>query len=114
MRILNKKLLHAWLITAFFYTGYEFQFSNASGTALPTQFGYRASNVYFGMHIHNLVLDLEQSNTTVTPWPEKKIISSIRLWDTRTRWAEIEPRPNEWHFDRMDNIVAQAMSHNHL
>jgi len=112
MCIFYKKLLHTYLVTAFFCNCYAADLFNKFESVLPAQIGNTTSNLYFGMHIHNLALSPEQSNTKLTTWPEKTQISSIRLWDTRTRWAEIEPRPNEWNFDRMDNIVELAMSHN--
>lgn len=61
---------------------------------------------FFGMHIHHL-LRLPSENEPQTRWPMVPI-GSLRLWDTRTRWADLEPVPGQWYFDTLDTYVDQA------
>jgi hypothetical protein len=61
---------------------------------------------FFGMHFHRIMLSPgEKAITTV--WPPLQF-GLIRLWDSRTRWAELEPARGEWRFARMDFYVGQA------
>jgi hypothetical protein len=57
---------------------------------------------YFGMHIHYAA--------ERTPWPTTSI-GTWRLWDTNTSWADLEPARDEWHFERLDRLVAIAAEH---
>lgn len=54
---------------------------------------------YFGMHVHRA--------DRGTPWPGKEI-GSWRLWDARVNWVDLEPKPGEWDFSRLDRYVAMA------
>ncbi len=38
----------------------------------------------------------------------RKGTGSIRLWDTGTKWADIEPTENNWSWSRLDSIVRRA------
>jgi Glycosyl hydrolases family 39 len=58
--------------------------------------------IYFGMHVHRLL--------ETTPWPSVPF-GAIRLWDTRTTWKQLEPRKNDWRFDRLDRLVNLAADH---
>ena len=44
------------------------------------------------------------------PWPPG-IVPAVRLWDTRTTWADLEPADDSWHFDRLDAQVDAAHRH---
>jgi len=59
-------------------------------------------STYFGMHIHRPL--------TTTPWPSLHF-RSLRLWDTGTTWAAIEPRKGVWQFETLDGLVDLAATH---
>lgn len=61
---------------------------------------------YFGTHFHYLVIK-PGDNKHLTKWPTH-LIGSIRLWDSRTRWADITPSAGQWNFDCMDAYVDRA------
>jgi hypothetical protein len=50
---------------------------------------------YFGLHIHDPIK---------TPWPDVQF-GTLRLWDTSTRWRELEPSPGHYDFTRLDALV---------
>jgi hypothetical protein len=63
---------------------------------------------YFGTHFHRLVLTKnEVDKYKLSVWPIQ-LIGSIRLWDARTRWADIAPYRGQWDFKRMDTYIKQA------
>lgn len=64
---------------------------------------------YFGTHLHRLVAPVEPG-LRVTPWPAGQI-DTLRLWDTTTRWADLEPARGSFRFERLDAYVAQALAH---
>ncbi|HEY4083225.1 MAG TPA: hypothetical protein VGM81_21270 [Burkholderiaceae bacterium] len=64
---------------------------------------------YFGTHIHRLWAR-DAPGHLPTPWPEGEI-GAIRLWDSATRWADIEPEPGQFDFERLDFYVASAERH---
>jgi hypothetical protein len=43
-------------------------------------------------------------------WPGFTV-PAVRLWDTRTLWADLEPRDDAWSFDHLDKHLAVAESH---
>ena len=43
------------------------------------------------------------------PWPGFDV-PAVRLWDTRTTWANLEPRDNAWSFAHLDAHLAVAES----
>ena len=57
---------------------------------------------YFGLHIHRA----DQG----TPWPNVPF-GSWRLWDAYVTWADIQPAPDRWEFQRLDRYVALAQQH---
>jgi len=63
---------------------------------------------YFGTHLHRL--DRAERGYPATPWPEG-MIGALRLWDSTTRWADLEPAPGRFDFARLDGYVAQALAH---
>lgn len=58
---------------------------------------------FFGMHIH-----WNDTSRQVAMPP----IGSLRLWDTRTTWSNLEPRRDLWDFAKLDKHVALAGQHN--
>jgi len=58
---------------------------------------------FFGMHIH-----WNDTSRQVEMPP----IGSLRLWDTRTTWSNLEPRRGQWDFRKLDKYVALADQHN--
>jgi Cellulase (glycosyl hydrolase family 5) len=55
---------------------------------------------YFGMHF-------VAGNT---PWPNVPV-GSWRLWDTSTRWPDIEPSKGHWNFNGLDKAIGFAQQH---
>jgi hypothetical protein len=43
-------------------------------------------------------------------WPTIPV-RSLRLWDTRTAWLNLEPAPDQWAFEHLDAQVAIARRH---
>lgn len=60
---------------------------------------------YFGTHFHRL--GRPERGAPATPWPAG-MIGALRLWDSGTRWADIEPVEGRFDFDRLDLHVALA------
>lgn len=63
---------------------------------------------YFGTHLHRL--DHAERDFPATAWPDG-MIGALRLWDSTTRWADLEPVPGRFNFDRLDAHVTQALAH---
>jgi len=63
---------------------------------------------YFGTHLHRLV-PVAEPNPRTTPWPAGQI-GALRLWDTTTRWADLEPVPGAFRFERLDAYVSAAQA----
>lgn len=57
---------------------------------------------FFGIHLHRA--------DTTTPWPFVKF-GSWRLWDAGVHWNKLEPQRGEWHFDKLDRLMALAEAH---
>jgi hypothetical protein len=55
---------------------------------------------FFGMHFQ----------TGNNPWPAVPV-GSWRLWDSQTRWPDIEPSKGNWRFDTLDKDVSMAEQH---
>lgn len=64
---------------------------------------------FFGIHFHRLQL-LPGERAAHTPWPPLNF-GMVRLWDSRTRWADLEPSPGAWKFSRLDFYVNEANAH---
>lgn len=64
---------------------------------------------YLGMHIHRLVIGPADAGRMRTPWPDLRL-GALRLWDARTRWADIAPKAGDWRFERLDEYVEAARS----
>ena len=64
---------------------------------------------YFGTHFHRLVLNdnEKKQGKFKTKWPSQHI-GAVRLWDSRTRWADIALAAGQWNFERMDTYIEQA------
>jgi GH35 family endo-1,4-beta-xylanase len=56
---------------------------------------------YFGMHF------LAGNN----PWPSVPV-GAWRLWDTSTRWPDLEPSQGRWQFTGLDKDLGLAQQHN--
>lgn len=54
----------------------------------------------------------ERGQVTDEPeaWPGFQV-PAVRLWDTRTTWADLEPRDDAWSFAHLDAHLAVAKSH---
>ncbi len=63
---------------------------------------------YFGTHLHRL-LPVVEPHPRTTPWPVGQI-GALRLWDSTTRWADLEPTRGVFSFERLDAYVAAAQS----
>jgi len=63
---------------------------------------------YFGTHFHRL--DHAVGGFPATAWPGD-VVGSVRLWDSSTRWADLEPTPGRFDFARLDALVDQARAH---
>jgi len=59
--------------------------------------------VFFGMHVHNNPGQPER-------WPSIPI-GSLRLWDARVSWPQLEAKRGEWQFARLDTYVDWAQAH---
>ena len=73
---------------------------NPAGGAQP--------NPFFGMHIHSLAPG--------TPWPNTVVPSvqfgGLRLWDSGTGWAEMNPSVGVCDFSHMDSWLTEAQANN--
>jgi hypothetical protein len=56
---------------------------------------------YFGMDINKW--------GTYNVWPSELNFGMLRLWDTGTTWADIEPQPGVWNWTRLDYYVQTAV-----
>jgi hypothetical protein len=61
---------------------------------------------YFGMHMHGIVVP-RSYNHHVTPWPDVPF-GSWRLMDAYVKLYEVEPKRNEFNFERLDQYVSIA------
>ena len=63
---------------------------------------------FFGTHFHRLVPE-DAARPRTTPWPKEKV-GSLRLWDSMTRWGDLEPVRGTFNFTRLDAYVAKAQA----
>lgn len=73
------------------------------------------SDLTVGVHVPwadgGLYLDAEGSLTREPEvWPAARV-PAVRLWDTRTTWAHLEPRDDDFRFDTLDAQVDAALAH---
>lgn len=59
---------------------------------------------FFGMHINKW--------GTYNTWPSSMQFGIVRLWDTGTRWKDIEPTQGNWDWVRFDYYVNTAVQNN--
>lgn len=59
---------------------------------------------YFGMHINKW--------GSYNTWPTLLSFKTLRLWDTGTRWMDIEPTKGNWNWTRFDFYVNTAQKNN--
>lgn len=64
---------------------------------------------FFGIHFHRLQL-LPGEKYAQSTWPPLNF-GMLRLWDSRTRWADLEPARGAWNFSRLDYYVNEANAH---
>ncbi len=60
---------------------------------------------WFGTHFHRL--GHAEGGFPATAWPAGQV-GAVRLWDSSTRWGDLEPAPGRFDFTRLDAIVDQA------
>jgi Glycosyl hydrolase family 10 len=78
---------------------------------LPPLPGREIDLSYFGTHLHAFVLrGRVQDPPQATPFPVGQV-GAIRLWDSVTRWGEVEPESGRFVFDRVDKYVDAAARH---
>ena len=70
----------------------------ATASAAPAT-SARVPGTYFGMHVH-------AAGTGTLP--STAVAGSVRLWDTGTTWADIQPARDVWDWSRLDAAVAEA------
>ena len=58
---------------------------------------------HFGLHLHKLPLVESLS---------KARFGFLRLWDTGTTWANLEPERGKWNFSNLDSFVSTAERNN--
>src|SRR3989339_1099794 len=61
---------------------------------------------FFGMHI------CHWDDYKYKVWPEFLQFKTMRLWDTRTDWRDVEPTNNNWNWSRLDLVVSTAVKFN--
>src|ERR1700722_15019651 len=82
---------------------------SAMDAAQPIRISASAQPVpetYFGMHMHGIIVPRPYTKR-VTPWPDVPF-DAWRLMDAYVKWYELEPRKNEFNFERLDEYVAIA------
>jgi hypothetical protein len=62
---------------------------------------------YFGTHFHRLLRVPNDNEARETAWPAGQI-GALRLWDSGTRWADLEPARGSFRFDRLDGYLVRA------
>lgn len=63
---------------------------------------------FFGIHFHRLLL-MQGEQAISTQWPPL-LFGVLRLWDSRTRWADVETENDVWRFVRLDHYVNEAQA----
>jgi len=63
------------------------------------------SREYFGLHMSKLLQPHHSGKTS--SWPDLDI-GSWRLWGAYVVWRNIQPQPDEFHFDWLDTYVRMA------
>ena len=84
--------------------------NHANEVTLPPAQSKVVDRDFFGIHFHRLQL-LPNELAVPTVWPPFDF-GILRLWDSRTRWADIEPAQGDWRFDRLDYYVNEALARN--
>ena len=60
--------------------------------------------LFFGQHINKW--------GNYSQWPSLLNFRVLRLWDTGTRWMDIEPSKGDWNWNRLDYYVDSALRNN--
>lgn len=58
---------------------------------------------FFGVVVHNLLGG--------TPWPAMPV-GTLRLWDTRTTWRDLNPAAGQYTWGNLDRLIALAKTNN--
>ncbi|MEW4209500.1 glycosyl hydrolase [Priestia megaterium] len=67
----------------------------------------RIKKTYFGMHLQNPNIFSSTLNS-----PHNLGYGTIRLWDTGTKWRNLEINKGEFDFTRLDQMVSEATQYN--
>lgn len=86
-----------------------FQPPVAAGKTLSPNKAHVLEAGFFGIHFHRLQLSPGEKALR-TDWPPLNF-GMVRLWDSRTRWADMEPASGAWQFGRLDHYVSEAQTH---
>jgi Beta-galactosidase len=60
------------------------------------------------MHIHRALHPNAEDDERA--WPKVRF-GAWRLWDAGVAWLDLEPKKDEWHFEKLDRYVALAERH---
>lgn len=71
------------------------------GDSLASDGFNSTGNKYLGLHFHTIARG--------GVWPTVPF-GTIRLWDTATRWHQLEPKSGHWRFEELDRAVDKAHS----
>eukprot|EP01022_Parablepharisma_sp_SALTPOND_P033500 TRINITY_DN88874_c0_g1_i1.p1 TRINITY_DN88874_c0_g1~~TRINITY_DN88874_c0_g1_i1.p1 ORF type:complete len:377 (-),score=9.49 TRINITY_DN88874_c0_g1_i1:78-1097(-) len=63
-------------------------------------------NEFYGIHIHN-----HRSTNLNLPWEKGLNFRTIRLWDTGTIWAALEPTKGQYNFAPVDRYITLAKNY---
>lgn len=89
----------AKMLRACLRAGLTAAFGLVAAFALPATAGEQIDARYFGIHLHRA--------DTTTAWPFVRF-DSWRLWDAGVDWGKLEPAPGQWHFEKLDRLMALA------
>lgn len=63
---------------------------------------------FFGMHIHRALYSNAKDDERA--WPKVRF-GAWRLWDAGVTWLDLEPKKDQWRFEKLDRYVALAERH---
>lgn len=68
-------------------------------TSAPQAAAATTPATFFGLHVHG---------TGHGALPAKSVAGSVRLWDTGTTWAQVQPAKGVWDWSRLDAAVGES------
>ncbi len=95
--LLNKYILSIFIISALFIAAGVMSAQKYIVTPYDTN---QVNKEYFGMHI------LDPAGVAV--WPKTDEFGSVRLWDNKVIWSNLQPGKDKWYFDDLDRLVNNA------